>query len=130
MIAPTLPEAAGPATLRLDKWLWYARLLKSRSRAATLIAEGRVRLNGERIAKPAAGVRPGDVLTLPLPRGVVVVRIAALGTRRGPAAEARTLYEEISTPAAPDRVAPRPAGSGRPTKRQRRAIDALGRDPS
>lgn len=81
---------------RLDKWLWCARFMKARSECARLVAGGLVRINRQVTDKPHAKLRPGDVLTLPLPREVRVVRVLALATRRGPAPEARTLYEEIA----------------------------------
>ena len=84
---------------RLDKWLWYARFLKARADCARLVEGGLIRLNRQPTDKPHARLRPGDVLTLPLGgRGVKVVRILALGQRRGPAPEARLLYEEIPEP--------------------------------
>ncbi len=81
---------------RLDTWLWSARFLKARSDCQRLIAEGMVRINRQPTDKAHARLRPGDVLTLPLPRiGVRVIRVLALATRRGPAAEARLLYEDV-----------------------------------
>jgi ribosome-associated heat shock protein Hsp15 len=127
-----MAEAPGPAeTLRLDKWLWHARFAKSRSLAARLVQETGVRVNGARAAKAAAPVRPGDVLTFAQGRVVRVVRIVALGGRRGPATEAQALYDDLDPPQ-PNRPAPeqtepaaRPQGSGRPTKAERRALDRL-----
>lgn len=130
---PTKP-AAETAALRLDKWLWFARFCKSRSLAAKLCASGHIRLRaGEGssapVAKASQTVRPGDVLTFPLGRELRVVRVLALGGRRGPATEARTLYEDLTPPQ--PRTGPRPLqgqrepGSGRPTKRERRQIDRL-----
>jgi ribosome-associated heat shock protein Hsp15 len=118
------------ASLRLDKWLWFARFFKSRSLAARQCQAGRVRINSARVLKPSAPVRVGDVLTFSQARMVRVVRICALGARRGPAVEARALYEDLSPPgasAAPaaSRIAARPRGAGRPTKAQRRALEAL-----
>lgn len=85
---------------RLDKWLWCARVAKSRSACARLVEAGRFRLNRQPTDKPHQKLRPGDVLTFalgPAPRGVVKVwRVLALGDRRGPAPEARTLYEDIA----------------------------------
>ena len=114
--------------LRIDKWLWYARVTKSRSLAQKLAASGHVRLNKERVAGAAQQVRIGDVLTIALERRVLVLRILVLGTRRGPASEARLLYEDMSPP--PERRAERPpqpavreAGAGRPTKRDRRQME-------
>ena len=125
--------AAGASGLRLDKWLWHARFVKSRGLAAKLVSESGVRVNGTRAAKPAAAVRPGDVLTFALGRHVRVIRVLALGTRRGPAPEAQALYDDLDPPAArsePDPATPAPAaarepGAGRPTKAQRRALDRL-----
>jgi ribosome-associated heat shock protein Hsp15 len=81
---------------RLDKFLFFARFCKSRSVAAELILRGMVRINRQPTEKPHARLRPGDVLTLALSRGVVVAKVLALAPRRGPAAEARLLYEEIA----------------------------------
>lgn len=80
---------------RIDKWLVCARFVKTRGLAVRLVEGKRVRLNGRRIDRAHALVGPGDVLTLPLGRVVRVVRILALAERRGPASEARLLYEEI-----------------------------------
>jgi ribosome-associated heat shock protein Hsp15 len=80
---------------RLDKWLWFARFAKTRSLAAKLVDQGFVRVNGARAAAPAKQVAPGDVLTVAAPHVTAVVRILAPGERRGPAPEARTLYEEL-----------------------------------
>ncbi|MEO1198528.1 MAG: RNA-binding S4 domain-containing protein [Pseudomonadota bacterium] len=79
---------------RVDRWLWHARFARTRSLAQKLVRDGAVRLNGTRVEQPANRVRPGDVLTLVLAQGVRVVRIAAIGARRGPAAEARGLYAD------------------------------------
>ncbi len=124
-------------TLRIDKWLWYARFFKSRSLAGRLCAAGRVRVNGTIVRKAHHALRPGDVLTFPQGPRIRVVRIVALGARRGPAAEARTLYDDLAPPEerrrrdaeAPPPAADRPRGAGRPTKAERRAIERLkGRD--
>jgi ribosome-associated heat shock protein Hsp15 len=88
-------EAAPEATLRLDKWLWHARFFKSRSLAAAFCAEGRLRLNRRHVGRASAPVRVGDVLTFPLGNAIRVVRVLALGKRRGPPAEARALYTEL-----------------------------------
>ena len=81
---------------RIDKWLVYARAVKSRSLAARLVEGGHVRVNRAKISDPSRPVRPGDVLTVALESGVFVWRILALGDRRGPATEARLLYEEVA----------------------------------
>ena len=80
---------------RLDKFLFFARFCKSRAVAGEIVALGAVRINRQVTEKPHARLRPGDVLTLALSRGVVVARVLALAPRRGPASEARLLYEEI-----------------------------------
>lgn len=121
------------ATIRVDRWLWFARFFKSRSLASKLVQSGKLRLNSTVISKASTMVKPGDVLTFPQSREIRVVRIEALGTRRGPAEEAQALYEDIAPVAAKDKPkdprqaqAPkRDAGAGRPTKADRRAIDRL-----
>jgi ribosome-associated heat shock protein Hsp15 len=85
-------------TMRIDKWLWFARLAKSRSLAARLCTAGAVVVSGRTTAKPNHVVRIGDVVTVPQGRLIHTVRIAALGTRRGPASEARRLYEVHAPP--------------------------------
>ncbi len=81
---------------RLDKWLWFARMARTRTAAAQLVADGHVRLNGQRITQAAKAVRAGDVLTIGLARDVRLIRIVATGARRGPYEEARLLYEDIA----------------------------------
>lgn len=121
---------------RLDLWLWYARFFKSRTIATRFCQSGRLRVNETVIKKAHYLLRPDDVLTFPKAGQVRVVRVVDLGTRRGPAKEAQTLYEDLTPPApkrgaqpadtrAEGRVGVREAGSGRPTKRQRRALDRL-----
>ncbi len=118
------PGASG----RVDAWLWAVRILKTRSAAATACRAGHVKVNGER-AKPATAVREGatvEVSGLDRPRILVVRRVIA--KRVGPAIAAECL-EDHSPPPPPvvERVvvAQRDAGAGRPTKRERRAIDRL-----
>ena len=84
------------AALRLDKWLVHARFCKTRAIATTLITKKRVRINREVVSKASRLVRVGDVLTLPRGRDVAVVRVLGMGERRGPPAEARLLYDELS----------------------------------
>jgi ribosome-associated heat shock protein Hsp15 len=79
---------------RIDKWLWFARIVKSRGLAARLVEDGHVRLNRIKIAKPAHEVGAGDVLTLAVHGRVRVLRVRACAPRRGPAAAARRLYDE------------------------------------
>lgn len=117
--------------IRLDKWLWFARFFKTRGLSAKQVSAGHVRVNSEKVAKPAHSVGPGDVLTFTQARQVRVVRIVDVGERRGPASEARALYEDLSPPPEPkDSVAPAPKfeGKGRPTKRDRRKLDLNRRD--
>jgi ribosome-associated heat shock protein Hsp15 len=82
-------------SLRIDKWLWHARFCKTRAIAQAKAAQGRIRLNGNRVEKPSANVKVGDVLTLPAGDKVMSLRVLGLGLRRGPAAEAQSLYELI-----------------------------------
>ncbi len=85
---------------RIDKWLWFARLTKTRTTAQKLVVAGHVRVNRDKIDNASRAVRIGDVLTIALDSGVRVLRIQALGERRGPAAEARLLYDDLTPPAA------------------------------
>jgi len=120
------------ARQRIDKWLFFARVVKSRALAAKLVSGGNVRSNRDKIDQPSHGVKPGDVLTITLDRRILIYKVVSGGTRRGPAEEARTLYEDISPPPPPkdgitalDGLPKRDAGSGRPTKRERRQVDRL-----
>jgi ribosome-associated heat shock protein Hsp15 len=145
------PAEDGPADARtaqrIDKWLWFARLTKTRTLATELVSGGKVRLNRVRVAKPGQTVRIDDVLTVVLNRRVRLLKVLGLGLRRGPSATARTLYEELtaeadtlkplaqSSPQFPswqeNGVGPgrRVPGSGRPTKKERREIDRLSGKP-
>lgn len=109
---------------RLDKWLWCARLSKTRSAAARLILDGKVRINGERVPKPARLVHAGDVLTVTAPGRLAVWRVVDAAERRGPASLAQTLYEDLTPAQPPARSQPLRTGK-RPTKRNRRRLDAL-----
>lgn len=84
-----------PDALRLDKWLWMTRFCKTRAIAQKLANKGRIRINGRVVDKPHALVRAADVLTLPLPAGVKVLKVLHLPGRRGPATEAQASYEVI-----------------------------------
>lgn len=110
-------------TIRLDKWLWHARFFKTRTLAATQVSAGKVRVNGTLVSKPARTVGPGDVLTFPKERAVKVVRILALGDRRGPAPEAQALFDDLSPPVV-ESLPRNPGfdGTGRPGKRERRNL--------
>jgi ribosome-associated heat shock protein Hsp15 len=84
--------------LRIDKWLWYARFLKTRSLAAALVEAGEVTVNETVVIKTSQALKPGDVVTLRLGKRWRRVRVLALGERRGPAPEAQALYEEMEAP--------------------------------
>ena len=83
-------------SLRLDKWLWHARFARTRSMAGDLVGNGRVRVNGDLTVKVHRQVRPGDVVTLVSAQGIRVVRVTALGNRRGSPEQAVQLYETIA----------------------------------
>lgn len=88
--------------LRLDKYLWQARFFKGRDLAAEVVTSGHLRLNGQRCLKPGHAVGPGDVLTFPQGNRIRVIRILALGERRGPAPEAQALYADLDAQLPPD----------------------------
>jgi ribosome-associated heat shock protein Hsp15 len=115
-------------SVRADKWLWAARIFKTRSLAAVACAGGRVEIN-QYTAKPARLVHPGDRIRVTLSDGKHTLVVLKLSDRRGPAAAARALYEDLTPPAPPRlRLAPpvyRASGAGRPTKRERRLLDRL-----
>jgi ribosome-associated heat shock protein Hsp15 len=137
------PVAIAGDSQRLDRWLWYARVTKSRTLAQALIERGKVRVNREKANRPSHVLKAGDVVTLSLGPKVRILTVKGFGVRRGPAPEAQALFEEL-TPA-PDRTkstaaeklnggsatqdefaaAVRPEGAGRPTKRERRATERL-----
>lgn len=122
--------AEAPQRVRVDRWLWFARITKSRTLAQNLIRSGKLRVNSTRISSPSHAVGPGDTLTLTLPRQIKVLEIISCGTRRGPATEAQTLYMDHSPPVErpdpllrPAKQAVREEGAGRPTKKERRELD-------
>ena len=88
--------AATGGRQRIDKWLWVARVVRTRAAAAELTAAGYVRLNGQRIVAASRPVRAGDVVTVALDRGVRILRVAGFAERRGNAAQARLLYEDLA----------------------------------
>ena len=92
--------------LRMDKWLWQARFFKTRALASRVCTGGRVRVDGVKISKAHFAARPGQVLTFPQGRRIRVVRVIALGVRRGSAKEARLLYEDLSDEAPVPYIAP------------------------
>lgn len=116
-------------SIRVDKWLWAARVFKTRSLASTACDGGKVDVNDE-AAKPARKVRAGDLISVSLPRGHRrILKVAGIGDRRGSAEAAKALFEDLTPPEPPrPRLAPPPRrepGAGRPTKRERRDIDRL-----
>lgn len=119
---------------RIDKWLFFARMAKSRSLAQVYVQNGSVRVNGGRVSQPSYGIKAGDRIELSLERRDMILVVRSLGERRGPFEEAKLLYEDLTPP--PDETkrltlfeqALRAPGSGRPTKRDRRAIDRLTSD--
>ena len=120
--------------VRLDKWLWYARFFKTRALASKAISNGRFRLNGDLMSKPHRQANCGQVLTFSQGARIRVVRIKALGLRRGPAKEAALLFDDLAptvSVAENKKLSTLPAfenrqaGDGRPTKRHRRETDRL-----
>ncbi len=95
---------------RVDKWLWFARLVKTRSLAAAIVSQGQVRLNRAKVTKPSHEVCLGDILTLAVHGRVRVVKVLAIGARRGPPGEAQTLYQDMaeSAPAAAEKLLHKP----------------------
>ena len=121
---------------RIDKWLWHARVVRTRQAAAELAASGHVRVNAQRIDAASRPVKPGDVVTVALDRTVRILKVVGFAERRGGADDARALCEDIgpdasTAPAGTSAPPPvvRERGAGRPTKRERRAIDRLTGDP-
>jgi ribosome-associated heat shock protein Hsp15 len=81
---------------RIDKWLWFARMVKTRTLAQAIVSQGQVRVNKARIVKASHEIGPGDVLTLAVHGRVRVIRVVSVGVRRGPASEAQALFEDIA----------------------------------
>jgi ribosome-associated heat shock protein Hsp15 len=114
---------------RIDKWLWHARVVRTRSAAAALAASGHVRVNGQRVDAASRAVRLGDVVTVALDRSVRVLKVAAFAERRGGAESASVLMEDlmpasaqVPPPGVAEPAGMRRPGAGRPSKRDRRAI--------
>lgn len=113
--------------LRIDKWLWYARILKTRSLASKFVQSGNVRVNSDKVTSAAHGLKVDDVLTIAINRRVRILKVLVFGTRRGPASEAALLYEDL-TPEDENkgkkaRIPTTPSPNRRPDKRERRKID-------
>lgn len=124
-------EIDAQAKQRIDKWLFFARIVKSRTLAGKLAAGGGVRVDGQRISQASYQITVGQILTIALERQTKVLKVLQPGERRGPAPEAQTLYEDL-TPPPPTKQqtftpakAKRDEGSGRPTKKERRETDRL-----
>ncbi|MEO1918558.1 MAG: RNA-binding S4 domain-containing protein [Paracoccaceae bacterium] len=114
-------------SIRLDKWLWQARFFKARSISAKVVNAGHVRLNGVKVKKSSTPIKVGDTLEFMQAETIRIVKLQALGIRRGPAVEAQTLYEDLTpVPEIPEAI-PEIERKGRPTKRDRRAIDKIKR---
>jgi ribosome-associated heat shock protein Hsp15 len=110
---------------RIDKWLWHARVVRTRAAAAALAGSGQVRINSQRIDAASRAVKAGDVVTVALDRCVRVLKVLAFADRRGGSEAGRALYEDLSPPPvrSPEPApAAREPGAGRPTKQARRAI--------
>ncbi len=119
---------SGAERQRLDKWLWFARVVRTRTLAAKLVTDGHVRVNGSRQETAAKAIGPDDVLTISLERQVRVLKVLGAGTKRGPYEEARLLYEDLTPPVEPGNAALTPGfdpGQGRPDKKDRREIARL-----
>jgi ribosome-associated heat shock protein Hsp15 len=137
-IGSELAGKTSATTQRLDKWLWCARVVKTRTQAAALVSGGKVRVNRVKTDKPAYAVKAGDVVTASVGARVRVLAVKAVGDRRGSADIARSLFDDLTAPivaagaelgsSSDASVAPtgrRDNGTGRPTKRDRRLIDRL-----
>lgn len=109
---PSLRDQEAAARERLDKWLWRARFFKTRALAAEAVAGGKVRVNGARQTKPGAMLKLGDALTIAKSGRVLIVAVEDFGARRGPAAEARTLYRDLDEGSRPHPDAPSAAAEG------------------
>lgn len=119
---------APTTAVRLDRWLWAARIFRSRSLAAEACDGGKVVVNGNG-AKPHKLVRPADELEITLAGGKRRLKLLGVAERRGPASVARLLYDDLTPPKPPDPPKDpamwRESGTGRPTKRDRRQMDRL-----
>jgi ribosome-associated heat shock protein Hsp15 len=120
--------AEAPARQRIDKWLFFARIAKSRTLAQEWVEGGHVSVNGEKVRRSSAEVKVGDRLEVLVERRTYILVVKGPGERRGPYEEARLLYDDESPPQerlTPFEQAQRAPGAGRPEKRERRALDRL-----
>ena len=117
--------------IRLDTWLWYARFYKSRNLSSKAISSGKIRINSNKITKPAAKVKTHDVLTLNYVNEIRLIQVKSLGSRRGPASEAQSLYIELTesrneTSNVKSTIEKLKKDSNkRPTKKDRRLLDKI-----
>jgi len=127
-------EPLSPNTQRIDRWLWYARFFKTRTLAAKFVTDGRIRITRNndtfRADKPSFLVRSADTLVFTRNDHLRIIDVLAFAERRGPASEAKMLYEDQSPPRPPRKDRPRAPftrekGAGRPTKKDRRALEIL-----
>lgn len=123
---------SGVSKQRVDKWLFFARILKSRTIAGKLADSGKVRVNRDKISAASHMIKLDDVLTISLERRIMVLKVLGFAERRGPYSEAKELYEDLSPPpveqvqnSVSQPVPSRERGAGRPTKKDRRLIDKL-----
>ncbi len=119
---------------RIDKWLFFARVAKSRSLAQERVAAGHVSVNGQKVRQVSHQVKPGDKLEISMPERDLVLVVKLPGERRGPYEEAKLLYKDLTPPAekkpfSPSEPGVRAPGAGRPTKKERRALDDLRGEP-
>jgi len=130
----TAEETPSKTSQRIDQWLWYARFFKTRTLAAKFVSDGKVRLTRNedsiRVQKPSFLVHKGDALVFTRAEQLRIINVLDIAKRRGPAAEAQTLYDDQSPPRPPKKMKDlspfdREKGAGRPTKKERRAIDSL-----
>ncbi len=116
---------SGAEKQRIDKWLFFARVVKSRSLAAKLAGGGKVKVNDARCPSASHAVKPGDRLVIDLDRAERVLLVRSIGERRGPAPEAALLFEDITPPPAPKDTGLVAEHGGRPEKAGRRAYERL-----
>ncbi|MEO0358831.1 MAG: RNA-binding S4 domain-containing protein [Pseudomonadota bacterium] len=116
------------SSIRLDKWLWYARFFKTRSLATKVVQSGKVRVDATPVSKASRTIQAGNVLTFPKEDDIRVIQVDALGDRRGPAPEAQALYTDLAPPQPKVRAAPAPRSDTKPSARDRKAQAAFKRD--
>lgn len=127
-------DKAAPDTQRIDRWLWHARFFKTRTLASKFVSDGNLRITrGEttlRAEKPSFTICAGDVLVFTRNEILRIIEVKDCALRRGPASEAKLLYDDQSPPVPPKSARPTPVferekGAGRPTKKDRRALEAI-----